>query len=469
MKGLTRILHELSELSVSETHAICGLRIFVAVSFLAVSPITSAQTLDELARIVREAALSETRINQEREANFVTQRDKQQDLLAQARRELATENARSDRLRGEYDKNEKSLADLETTLTERMGSLGELFGVVRQASGDIQAALDDSMVTAQLPGRTQFLSDLAQRRELPTVAELRQLWSAMVTEIAESGKVVKFTATVERTNGEKQELEIIRLGVFNAVSGGQFLDWDTSKSRVNLIELARQPAARFSSMARELQGTAAGGVVAFPVDFTRGQILRAVVQSKTPIERIREDGGVVGYVIIGLGLFGLLLCLWKSFSLYTTGGKMSHQLNSEAADKSNPLGRVLAVYADNPDTDIETLELKLDEAILRETAPIETGLGFIKVLYVVAPLLGLLGTVVGMIGTFQMITLFGTGDPRMMAGGISTALVTTVLGLVVAIPLTLLHSFLQGKAKTLIQVLEEQAAGLIARLAESRV
>jgi biopolymer transport protein ExbB len=447
--------------------------VFVAASFLvavfAVSSTASAQTLDELARIVREAARSETRINQQREASFVTQRDQQQNLLAQARQELATENARSDRLRGEYDRNERSLAELETTLAERMGNLGELFGVVRQASGDIQAALDDSMVTAQMPGRTQFLSDLAQRRELPTVAELRHLWSAMVTEIAESGKVVKFTATVERTSGEKQDLEITRLGVFNAVSDGQFLDWDTSKSRVNLIELARQPAARFRSMAQDLQNAATGEVTGFSVDFTRGQILRAVVQSKTPVERIREDGGVVGYVIIGLGLFGLLLCLWKILSLYTTGGKMSRQLDNETPDKSNPLGRVLAVYSDNPDADIETLELKLDEAILRETAPIETGLSFIKVLYVVAPLLGLLGTVVGMIGTFQMITLFGTGDPRMMAGGISTALVTTVLGLVVAIPLTLLHSFLQGKAKTLIQVLEEQAAGLIARLAESRL
>jgi len=447
--------------------------IFAVTTFLtavlAVPPVASAQTLDELARIVREAAQSETRINQQREASFVKQRDEQQNLLARARQELATENTRSDRLRDEYDRNERSLAELETTLAERMGNLGELFGVVRQASGDVQAALDDSMVTAQMPGRTQFLSDLAQRRELPTVPELRRLWSAMVTEIAESGKVVKFTATVERTSGEKQDLEIIRLGVFNAVSDGQFLDWDTSKSRVNLIELARQPAARFKSMARDLQSADPGEVTGFSVDFTRGQILRAVVQSKTPVERIREDGGAVGYVIIGLGLFGLLLCLWKIFSLYTTGGKMSRQLRSETADKTNPLGRVLGVYSDNPDTDIETLELKLDEAILRETAPIELGLSFIKVLYVVAPLLGLLGTVVGMIGTFQMITLFGTGDPRMMAGGISTALVTTVLGLVVAIPLTLLHSFLQGKAKTLIQVLEEQAAGLIARLAESRV
>ena len=444
------------------------LSIVFALSFLVFCPVADAQTLEELSRIVREAVNTEATINKEREAEFLRERSNQAKLLAQARQELASENARSDRLRDEYDQNERSLAELETTLAERMGNLGELFGVVRQTSGDVQAALDDSMVTAQMPGRTGFLSDLAQRRELPTIPELRQLWSAMVTEIAESGRVVKFTAQVERTSGEKQQLEIVRLGVFNAVSGGQFLDWDTSKSRENLIELARQPASRFIGMAEVLQSASSGKFVPFAIDFTRGQILRAVVQSKTPLERVKEDGGPVGYVILGVGLFGLLMCLWKATSLFTTSGKISRQMKMEVANKSNPLGRVLAVYTDNPDTDIETLELKLDEAILRETAPIETGLSFIKVLYVVAPLLGLLGTVVGMIATFQMITLFGTGDPRMMAGGISTALVTTVLGLVVAIPLTLLHSALQGKAKSMIQVLEEQAAGIIARLAERR-
>jgi biopolymer transport protein ExbB len=448
------------------------LSLIVAAAAVLLAPIThnraQAQTLEELARIVREAATSETKINQQREAEFVRDRNQQQNLLAAARQELANENARSDQLRDEYDVNERALAELETTLAERMGNLGELFGVVRQASGDVQAALDDSMVTAQYPGRTQFLVDLAGRRELPTVAELRELWSAMVTEIAESGKVVKFTAPVERTSGEKQDLEIVRVGLFNAVSDGQFLDWDTSKSREHLIELSRQPAARYKSMASDLQSAAPGEVTDMAIDFTRGQILRAVVQSKTVIERFKEDSGLVGFVAVGVGVFGLLICLWKAFSLYTTGARISRQLKSDTADKKNPLGRVMAVYTDNPDTDIETLELKLDEAILRETAPIETGLNFIKVLYVVAPLLGLLGTVVGMIETFQMITLFGTGDPRMMAGGISMALVTTVEGLVVAIPLTLFHSFLQGKAKALIQTLEEQAAGIIARMAERR-
>jgi len=442
------------------------LSMILAAAWLAVAAPVDAQDLEELARMVREAASSEAKINQERELRFVRERNRQHELLAQARNELEAENARSDELKVEYDQNERSLADLETTLAERMGNLGELFGIVRQASGDVQAALDDSMVTAQLPGRTEVLSDLAQRRELPTVPELRQLWSAMVTEIAESGKVVRFTTPVERTSGATEDLEVVRLGVFNAVSDGSFLDWDTSRSRQQFIELARQPGSRYASMAEDLQGAAPGEVVPMAVDFTRGQILRAVVRTKTPLERVRQDGGPVGYVIIAVGLLGLALCLWKFVSLYSTGRRIRSQVSSGQPDPSNPLGRVLAIYADNPGSDLETLGLKLDEAILRETAPIETGLSFIKVLYVVAPLLGLLGTVVGMIATFQMITLFGTGDPRMMAGGISTALVTTVLGLVVAIPLTLLHSYLQGQAKALIQVLEEQAAGIIARTAE---
>ena len=313
------------------------LSIVIAATAVLLSPLSNAQTLDELARIVREAASSETKINEQREAEFVRDRNRQRDLLAAARQELAGENARSDRLRDEYDVNERSLAELETTLAERMGNLGELFGVVRQASGDIQAALDDSMVTAQYPGRTKFLADLSSRRELPTVPELRNLWSAMVTEIAESGKVVKFTAPVERTSGEKQEMEIVRVGVFNAVADGQFLDWDTSKSRENLIELARQPADRFRGMADDLEGAAPGGSNDMAVDFTRGQILRAVVQSKTPWERVEEDGGVVGWVIIGVGLFGLLMCSWKAFSLYTTGGRISRQMKSETADKKSPL------------------------------------------------------------------------------------------------------------------------------------
>ncbi len=442
-------------------------RILFLVLALALPLTASAQsTLDELLQQVQRASQEEQRIDQARLQSFIRERNNQRALLEQARAELNSEEQRSDRLRNEFDQNELALVELETTLDERMGNLGELFGVVRQVAGDMRGNMEQSMVSAQIPGRSEFFADLAERRELPTLTELRQLWYEMVREIAQSGKVVKFTADVINADGiNEPNREVVRVGVFNVVSDGNFLLWDGNQGL--LVELPRQPASRYQSLAQDLQDAAPGEVVDMAIDGTRGAILAQVVRSPNLMERIRQ-GGQVGYVIIILGIFGVLFALWRGIVLTIKGSGIKRQTKRDTADSGNALGRVIKVYEDNPDQDVETLELKLDEAILRETGPLEYGLPLLKVLYVVAPLLGLLGTVVGMILTFQQITLFGTGDPRMMAGGISMALVTTVMGLVVAIPLTLLHSLLQSQARAMIQTLEEQAAGIIARLAERR-
>ncbi len=425
-----------------------------------------ARTLQDLLRQVEQAAGEEARIDQQRLQEFRQQRAQQQQLLQEAQAELRAQEQRSDRLNAEFDDNERQLAELSTTLNERMGNLGELFGVVRQVSGDMRSILDDSMVSAQFPGRTGLYRNLAERSdtELPSVEELREMWTGMVREIAESGNVVEFNADIVNADGQVEaNRNVVRVGVFNAVSDGKFLQWDSTDNV--LLELPRQPAGRFQSMAADLQQAAPGTVQEMAVDFTRGDILAQVVRTPTLRERVRQ-AGPVGAVIIVIGIIGLLFALWKGVMLMIRGNAIKRQIKKSEADKSNALGRVLSVYEDSPNSDVETLELKLDEAILRETAPLESGLPFIKVLYVVAPLLGLLGTVVGMIQTFQQITLFGTGDPRMMAGGISMALLTTVLGLVVAIPLTVIHSILQTRSRALIQILEEQAAGIIARIAE---
>ena len=433
---------------------------------VAQQPVEQAQTLRDLLRQVEQAASEEARVDQQRLQEFRQQKAQQQQLLDEARAELRAQELRSDRLNAEFDENERELAELSTTLNERMGNLGELFGVVRQISGDMRSTLVDSMVSAQFPGRTELYANLAERSdtELPSVEELRSMWTGMVREIAESGNIVEFNADIVNADGQLEEnREVVRVGVFNAVSNGKFLQWDSSQNL--LLELPRQPAGRFQSMAENLQEASPGTVQEMAVDFTRGDILAQVVRAPNLRERVRQ-AGPVGAFIIAIGALGLLLALWKGTMLMIRGNAIKRQINKSEASRNNALGRVLIVYEESPDADVRTLELKLDEAILRETAPLESGLPLIKVLYVVAPLLGLLGTVVGMIQTFQQITLFGTGDPRMMAGGISMALLTTVLGLVVAIPLTVIHSVLQTRSRALIQILEEQAAGIVARIAE---
>ncbi len=428
------------------------------------------RSLDELLRQTERAIQAERRINEQREREFREQRNRQRELLDRARAELRAEQERSDRLQREFDANERALQELETQLSERQGNLGEMFGVVRQVAADVKSQFENSMISAQIPGRTRFLSTIAQRKELPTLTELRRLWFEMQREITESGKAVSFSADIRNANGELLRGQTVsRLGMFNAVANGKFLIWNPGDGPAEglLSELRKQPSPRFTGTIAGFERAAPGSQVPLAVDFSRGAILSVVVDTPALSERL-EQGGVVGYVTLALGALGLLIALIQGLRLYFEGAKIRRQLSSEEPDPGNALGRVMAVYTENPTIDVETLELKMDEVILRETGRFEWGLQLIKVLYVVAPLLGLLGTVVGMIQTFQQITLFGTGDPKMMAGGISMALVTTVIGLTVAIPLTILHSVLASKSKALVRTLEEQSAGLVALLAERR-
>ena len=169
---------------------------------------------------------------------------------------------------------------------------------------------------------------------------------------------------------------------------------------------------------------------------------------------------------IFLAAIGFLLVIERMITLTLIGRKVRAQIKSNTVSSNNPLGRVLMVYEENKSVDVETLELKLDEAILKELPALERFLSTLKLIAAVAPLLGLLGTVTGMIETFQSIVLFGTGDPKMMASGIAEALVTTMEGLWVAIPTVLLHSFVASRSGSVVQVLEEQAAGIVALHAE---
>ncbi len=439
------------------------------ISAMSVSSVNAAMTLSELVKAVKLSATESSAENKQRIVEFEQERNQQQRLLTNAKNTLAELERNTNLLKKEFDENEKNLASLETIRHERAGNLGEMQGAVKILAGDLRSRVENSLSSAEFPGRDKFLGELAAKKQLPTIEDLKQLWYEMTREISEQAKIVKFSAPVLNGEGEiENNVNVIRLGAFNAFDmDGNFLTWnpDGLANKGVLYRLDKQPTGKYKGMANSFVSAAPGTVVHAPIDYTKGTILQMVVQTPSVKDKIKQ-GGTVGYVIIGLGLFGLLLALWKFLSLFITGSKINKQLKSKTPSSGNALGRIMHIYSDNPDADVETLELKMDEAILRETAPLESGLSFIKVMYVIAPLLGLLGTVVGMIATFQMITLFGTGDPKSMAGGISQALVTTVLGLVVAIPLTILHSVLQSMARRQTQVLEEQSAGIIARMAE---
>ncbi len=424
----------------------------------------SAQAnLDDLLRAAKDYRQKTASENAAREREFVSARNEQRSLLQKVQSDLNAENGRSASLKQRFDDNEVALAELEETKRIRVGDMGELFGVVRQVAGDTNGLVKSSLITAQYNARAgDLLSKLADATDLPSIEELDRLRILLLEEMVESGKVVSFDSPIVDSEGAPTSANVVRVGAFNLTTGDKFLDYDPDNQTIK--ELPRQPEPRFQSLAGGL-ASATGGTVPMAVDPSFGGLMRLLIQAPSPMERIAQ-GGFVGYVILGIGAIGLLIALMRLMALFTAGAKIRSQLKSDTPNTGNALGRILSVYHENRDVDTDTLELKMDEAILKETPRLESGQNTLKVLAAVAPLLGLLGTVTGMIETFQQITLFGTGDPKLMAGGISQALVTTMLGLFVAIPLVLLHSFVAGRSKSLIEVLEEQSAGIVASQSE---
>lgn len=428
----------------------------------------AAENLDQLLDLVREGRARASSENAARERDFQQNKANQAAALRDAEAERTREERRSARLEKKFEDNELLIAAKQEALRERLGTLSELFGHLTAASGDLASNVEVSLVSAEYPGREVFLQELIAKMsgsdKLPSIAEIERVWFETLREVREQGEVSRFSAEVATPSGELATRDVIRVGAFNVIDeNGQYLSYNNGK----LSELPRQPEGGYTSAAADLAGASAGlhqfGID--PTGPTGGSFLAAIIDSPTLEERWHQ-GGYVGYAITVVGVIALLIAVVRLLVLMGVSSKVNAQMKSERANDNNPLGRVLKIHEDAPNMDPETLELKMAEGVLRETPKLESGLTLLKIIAAVAPLMGLLGTVTGMIITFQAITIFGAGDPKAMAGGISSALVTTVLGLLVAIPTVLLHTIVNGRAQRIIHILNEQATGIVAEHAE---
>ncbi|NRB38170.1 MAG: MotA/TolQ/ExbB proton channel family protein [Pseudomonadales bacterium] len=441
--------------------------VFTFVCFSFFSPLVvsaeAAKNLDELLRKVESGRIQENKENKAREKKFIASKNQQQQMLNVMILQQKKQEKISKGLEAKFEENDADLADAEKRLKERMGSLGELFGHITSTAGDVRSNMETSMISLHYPNREKAIKELidttSSGTELPSIEQIERLWFEMQREMTEQGKVVRFTADVARSSGTQQE-QVIRVGVFNMLtSDGEYMQFKDG----SLSVLARQPEGKYTSAAADLAtgATAYQKVGIDPTGPTGGSLLAALIDSPTIIERWHQ-GGLVGYVITAVGVVAMVLAVWRLIVLGTVGARVNAQLKSTTADEKNPLGRVLLAAQKNTKADVETLELKMNEAILKELPALTSYEAILKIIAAVAPLLGLLGTVTGMILTFQAITIYGAGDPKAMAGGISSALITTVLGLIVAIPTVLMHTIVAGRSKHIIHVLEEQAAGIVA-------
>ncbi|EGR0309021.1 TPA: MotA/TolQ/ExbB proton channel family protein [Vibrio cholerae] len=399
--------------------------------------------------------------NQQREAGFV---QTAQELQA-AKAELLAERNRlqkeADQLSSQFSDNENTLARLEETLRLETGSLGEMFGVVRQNAKELQSELDQSVTGVEPRAHQQSIDDVVAAKTLPSMAQLRGLWQAMSEEIRASGQVQTTEIQWLNGQGETQTVPALRLGSLGLISEQGYVKWDNARQQALSYQQLPSDFPTFS----HIRTLVDGDVVTIKVDPSRGVLLEQLALTPTLSQRL-QAGGVIGNVILVLLGVGLIIALYRGAILATLRQKIKAQLKNPEQPGNNPLGRILAVYNKEQQRSVEALELRLLEAVVDEQNHLETGLSMLKLLAALAPMLGLLGTVTGMIETFQVITQFGNGDPKVMAGGISMALVTTVEGLIAAIPLLLAHNILSAQAEAIRNILEKQGIGLVAQQAE---
>ncbi len=426
---------------------------------------------EELLELVQKGQFADTQEQRDRERQFRNEKNKQAKLLADAKAERARLEREAARLEVKFEANEALLVVAEVQLKERLGSLNEIFGHLAGLATESRNIFEQSISSAQFgKEREEFLTKLAvkmgQGVTLASIPELERLWFELQREINATGEVVKFTTDVIALDGTVESREVVRVGVFNAVSDGNYLTYASTRGMYE--ELPSQPARRYTSTTSDVLDAEA-----FPVQFAvdptgpqGGSYLASLIAMPGWGERTQQ-GGIVGYIILYiLGLGGLGLFGWRLYSLIGIRSLIDSQLAASTLSTDNPLGRVLKVAEDNPKADTETIELKMAEQILNERPPIEKLNWLIKLISIVAPLMGLFGTIIGMIITFQMITLFGTGDPKTMAEGISIALVTTWLGLAVAIPMTFMSAIVSNFSKGILETIEEQAIGMAAERSE---
>lgn len=429
-----------------------------------------ASSLGDLLSLVESDRIAESEEYRQRLQQFEQNANQQQEFLDTTDARIVDQEQTQAQLSDTFEANEVIIRDKRETLRDRRGDLNELFGTLQGVAGDFLSTFQNSLISAQYPGRVEAVSDFIEKAGSTInqleIAEIERFWFFMQQEMTESARVVSYNAEVTLPTGERTNRRITRIGAFNAISDGDYLSYNGEIGHLQV--LPKQPDSGIVAAAISLE-SASSGLTKVGIDPTGGvggQVMANLVNFPSAEEQVRANAGVIGNIIITVGVIGMLLGFYRLLVLTLVSIKVRNQLKTDRPVDNNPLGRVLLVAEANPVSDTETLELKLGEAILHETPSLESLLTIIKMIATIAPLGGLLGTVTGMIVVFQQITVYGAGDPTIMAGGISSALMTTVLGIVVAIPTIFIHTVLKSRSDSIIHILEEQATGMIAAKAE---
>ncbi|BCE02303.1 MotA/TolQ/ExbB proton channel family protein [Marinicellulosiphila megalodicopiae] len=419
-----------------------------------------ASDLDALLEKVITDGYEESDTHKQREKAFLSNQKNQANLVEQTIQAIDDAKLLQIKLNNQLKLNESLITELETEIEEKAGDLSNVFSIVHQISEDQKVSLQQSVISSEFSNRMGTLSKIEDKNELPKIEDLKQLWLIIQHQMTQSAHVNTSSLLVTDIEGVESKETVIRFGGFNSVIKNEFLSYYAPNTK--LLTLSKQPESKFINEINQWFSPEKSLVKNVVIDPTLGGVLQQYLLQPTIKDRIKQ-AGLVGYAIIFIGIIGLLVAAWRLVYLFGVNKKVQAQMNHlDDIRLDNPLGQLLSVAKDNNLENTALLESKLEESILSHVPQLDKGTNFIKLLAAVAPLLGLLGTVTGMIDTFQTIVDLGTSDPQSMADGISQALLTTVFGLLAAVPLLFCHSFVTSKVRALTVILSQQSAGLLA-------
>jgi biopolymer transport protein ExbB len=361
------------------------------------------------------------------------------------------------KLLSDFNKNNKLISDIEQKIEEKSKNISLIVEKSKNATVETLELIKKIYLEENSTAHKRYVN---LKNKLTTdnfkFSDTKDLWYLLQTGIAFTSSKRVFKTEILLSDGSKVEDEVVQLGTFSYISPKYgYLNLIENKNNFVFMQKLTQPKNEVYSHILENSNN----LHEAKIDISNNKYFEYLSKNITFADRI-EQGGVVGYIILSLGVLGLIIAVIKILQLVALDSKINQQKFSEKIDLENPLGRMLSSFSDK--ISFDELDLKLEKALLIEIPKIKFGESLLKLIATIAPLLGLLGTVTGMILTFQSITMFGTNDPKLMADGISQALVTTMLGLSVAIPLMFAYLLVNSMSKRIINILEQETTEIIA-------
>ena len=433
-----------------------------------------AQIDKEAVRAAKDAALTTSLVKKDK--NELTA------ILNKIKKDIQTEQKALGALKEQFTALSKQELELQKQITNEYKEVQDVEGSVRGTLKDAVSMVRDNPITAQDTQRSTMVNAMMESKTFPGMKGIQSLVDLYFDELEKGSKIVSYTGEFIGVDGKVKQGQIIRAGRFTAY---------VRKADGTIGFLKPEPdGERLIAVAGEIPGSAQKAMDGYfaktgevlPIDPSGGAVF-AQLAEKTDWRDFMERGGILMWPILILGAVALLLILERLIVLGTTKvntDKIMEKINASAQNKNweackeicrknkrVPTCNMLTGAMKHIGATQDVLENALQEGLLRQMPKLERFLPTMGVLAAIAPLMGLLGTVTGMINIFRVITVVGTGDPRVMSGGISEALLTTQFGLAVAIPLMIIHHFFERRVDRIVSDMEEKGTAFAVTLIEN--